>query len=150
MVQHVRGEVGYLGKTGPHLLIASHSHFDPLQTSVHRAQYPRHEIQAEHRRRFSTAAIVESLRPRPEPPTVVRPSRRVMADGLDVVPVRVEDEGAVIVLMVMWPDARSAIVAPTRRYRRLVEGIDSRAVLGTEGDMCLGHSGLSGADPEIR
>src|ERR1700746_449475 len=73
-----------------------------------------------------------------------------MADGLDIVAVGVADEGAVIVLVIMRPQARRAVVAPTRRDRRLVEGIDGGAVLGMESDMGRGSGRLAGSDPEVR
>ena len=46
-------------------------------------------------------------------------------------PVRIEDEGGVIVRMVMRPQARRAMVAAAGGERRLVEGVDLGPRVGT-------------------
>jgi hypothetical protein len=38
-IQHVCGEVGSLSKTGPHVLVASFSHFDPNATWAMQSKY---------------------------------------------------------------------------------------------------------------
>jgi hypothetical protein len=48
-----------------------------------------------------------------------------MADGLDVVAVRIEHEGAVVAGVVMFAHAGRAIVATACRDGRRVEGVDS-------------------------
>src|SRR5581483_9806685 len=73
-----------------------------------------------------------------------------MADGLDVVPVGVVDEGAVIVRVVVLADSGSAVVDPVRREGSLVEGVDRRAVGRGEGDVRPGSVGLALDDPERR
>src|ERR1700684_2848777 len=52
---------------------------------------------------------------------------RQVADGLDVVAVRIEHEGAVIILMVVGPWARPAIVLAACRDRCRVKSIDGGA-----------------------
>ena len=47
--------------------------------------------------------------------------RRPMAHRLDIVPVRVEDEGAVVIGMVMRAQTRRAVVGSARRQRRRVD-----------------------------
>ena len=55
-------------------------------------------------------------------------SRRRVADRLDVVPVRIEHEGAVVARVVDLAHAGPAVVAAAGRQRRLVEGADHLAV----------------------
>jgi len=54
-----------------------------------------------------------------------------MADRLDVVAVRIEDESPIVARMVLGPKPRTTAVAPTRRYGHLMEGINSGALLGS-------------------
>jgi hypothetical protein len=49
---------------------------------------------------------------------------RCMADGLDVVAVRIVDEGAVVVLVVVGTDPGGPVVLSAGHDRRLVEAID--------------------------
>ena len=58
-----------------------------------------------------------------------------MADGLDVVAVGIEDEGAVVVRVIMRAKARSAVVAAASIHCRAVESVDVGAGGGGEGDM---------------
>src|SRR5436190_6789165 len=52
----------------------------------------------------------------------------VVIDDLDVVAVGIEDEGAVVTLVVDGPLARRAVVAIAGLWRRSVERIDGRVV----------------------
>ena len=72
-----------------------------------------------------------------------------MADRFNVVAVRIEDEGAVVVPMVLGANPRTTVVARTRRDGRLMEGINSSAVIGSKRDV-EGLAWLALADPEIR
>jgi len=72
-----------------------------------------------------------------------------MADRFDVVAVRIENEGPIVARMVLRSKPGSAVVAPTRRYGRLMEGINGSAVIGSKRDM-EGLAWLALADPEVR
>jgi len=61
-----------------------------------------------------------------------------VADGLDVVAVGVEDEGAVVAGVVERARARSAVVGATGGERGGVEGVDRVAIAGGEGDVDAG------------
>ena len=58
------------------------------------------------------------------------PSRRRVADGFDVVAVRVYDKGPVIIGVVRRAQARRAVVAATLGNSCLVEGINRSSVWG--------------------
>jgi hypothetical protein len=58
-----------------------------------------------------------------------------VADGLDVVAVRVEHEGSVVPGVVDLADAWPAVVLATGRERSRVEGVDRFAVLGRDADV---------------
>ena len=58
-----------------------------------------------------------------------------MADRLDVVSVRVEHEGSVIIRMVVRAQARRSVVGGPGCDRRRVEPVDNAAIMGREGDM---------------
>src|SRR5690606_7229762 len=60
-------------------------------------------------------------------------SLRLMTDGFDIVAVRIENKGTVVVRVVVGPQARCAIVLAARGHRRLVEGIDLGTLVGGEG-----------------
>src|SRR5439155_17214950 len=79
-----------------------------------------------------------------------RVSCRRMADSLDVVAIGIEDEGGVIVGMIMRPEPRLAIVAPACRNRSHVEFIHDLAAIGGKGDVHMSFGLFAGADPEIR
>src|SRR5215204_323814 len=51
--------------------------------------------------------------------------------------------------MVLGAKPRTAIVSPTRRYGRLMEGVNSGAVIGSKRDV-EGLAWLALADPEVR
>jgi hypothetical protein len=72
-----------------------------------------------------------------------------MADRFNVVAVRIEDIGPIVVPMVLGAKPRTAVVAPTRRHGRLMEGINSGAVIGSKRDV-EGLAWLALADPEVR
>jgi hypothetical protein len=71
-----------------------------------------------------------------------------MADRFDVVAVRIEDEGSIVAWMVLGAKPRTAVVAPTRRYGRFMEGINGEAVIGSKRDV-EGLPWLALADPEV-
>ena len=58
-----------------------------------------------------------------------------MADGLDIVAVGVEHEGAVVIRVIMRAQSWRSVVLPARGDRGRVKGIDSGAGGGGEGDM---------------
>jgi hypothetical protein len=72
-----------------------------------------------------------------------------MADRFNVVAVRIEDEGPIVARMVLRSKPGSAVVAPTRRDGRLMEGINSGAVICSKRDV-EGLAWLALADPEVR
>src|SRR5215212_11109554 len=72
-----------------------------------------------------------------------------MADRFDVVAVSIENEGPIVARMVLRSKPGTAVVAPTRRYGRLMEGINGSAVIGSKRDM-EGLAWLALADPEVR
>ena len=73
-----------------------------------------------------------------------------MADGLDVVTVRVEHEGAVVVRVVVRPQPRRAIVLAAGRERRVIERIDRRSIVRGDRHVQRTIDPALGADPEIR
>src|SRR5437016_13726827 len=76
-----------------------------------------------------------------------RSSLRSVADDLDVVAVEIEDERAIVVRMVLRPQARPTVVATAHPQRRLVEGAHLSPVRSREGDV-HGRRGLAvAADP---
>ncbi len=58
-----------------------------------------------------------------------------MADGLDRMTLGVEDEGAVIVGVIVGPEAGLAVVLAAGVDGGLVEGVDRLAARGLEGDV---------------
>jgi hypothetical protein len=75
--------------------------------------------------------------------------RCFVTDDFDVVSVRVEDEGAVIVRMIMGPEARRAVVFSSGREGGLMKCVDQRAVVNSKGDMNPRFVWCSFADPEV-
>ncbi len=75
-----------------------------------------------------------------------------VADGLDIVAVAIEHERAVIIGMIMRPEARRSVVLPARCERCAIEGIYLRARARGEGDVdALIVGGAEAfADPEER
>src|SRR5271168_5075846 len=71
-----------------------------------------------------------------------------MADGLDVVAVRVEDEGTVIVRMILRAQARRAIIASAGSERGGVERAHLRLVLRGESHVDRAGWFAAAADPE--
>src|SRR5262245_22691410 len=53
-----------------------------------------------------------------------RPTALYVATGFDVVAVRIENKSAVVLLVIVRPRSRSAVVAATCSHRRLVERVD--------------------------
>ena len=76
---------------------------------------------------------------------------RAVADRLDVVAVRVEDERAVVVRVVDLANAGPAVVAAAGRERGCMEGVHRLAILGRERHV---HAAVRAAvpppDPEER
>src|SRR5262245_43219386 len=60
---------------------------------------------------------------------------RFMANHLDVVPVRVDDERRIVVRVIVRAKARRAVVLAARRESRAMEVIDLPAILGDECDV---------------
>ena len=73
-----------------------------------------------------------------------------MTHRLDVVPVGVEHEGAVVVRVVVRAQTRRTVVLAARRKRGLVERIDGRAVLRGDCDVHGFVQAAFAADPEVR
>src|SRR3569833_4633975 len=69
-------------------------------------------------------------------------------DGFDVVPVRIEDEGGVVVFAVFGAHAWFAIVLSARLDGCRIEGIDLLAAVGTKGKMRV--AGVAAGDPKER
>src|ERR1700734_2860980 len=77
-------------------------------------------------------------------------SLRLVADGLDIVSVGVQNERAIVVLVIVRPRARTPIVFSAGGKRGSVELVHLLASFGTKGDMQPGIVGGSLIDPEIR
>src|ERR1700730_13810630 len=73
-----------------------------------------------------------------------------MADRLDVVTVRVEDESTVIARVIVSTDAGRAIVAAAGFQGRVIEGANLRAALGDERDVDVGRRIAPSGEPELR
>ena len=73
-----------------------------------------------------------------------------MADDLDIVAVRIEDEGTVIIRMILGPEARRAMIFSSRREGGLMKCVDQRAFGDPKGDMNARVVRCSFADPEVR
>jgi hypothetical protein len=58
-----------------------------------------------------------------------------MADRFNVVAPWIDDEGPIVARMVLRSKPRTAVVVPTRRYGRLMEGINGEAVIGSKRDV---------------
>jgi hypothetical protein len=58
-----------------------------------------------------------------------------MADRFNVVAVWIEDESPIVARMVLGSKPGTAVVAPTCRHGRLMEGINSEAVIGSKRDV---------------
>lgn len=56
-----------------------------------------------------------------------------MADDLDIIAIRVKDKCAVIVRVILGPQAGSAVVFSARCYGGSVEFVDLLAILGGKG-----------------
>ncbi len=72
-----------------------------------------------------------------------------MTDGLDVLTVQIEHEGAEVVLVIVWPKAWGAVVAAAGFHGRVVEGADGFSGVGFEGEMNAAFDRLAGSDPEL-
>ena len=73
-----------------------------------------------------------------------------MAHHFDVVPVRPDDEGGVIVRVVLRPQARRTVVPAARPQGRAMEGIDLLATFGRERQMQVRRLLLGLADAQRR
>jgi hypothetical protein len=71
------------------------------------------------------------------------------ADGFDVVAVRIEDEGTVVIGVVLGAKTWWAIVLATSLERGGVEGVDHGSVWRGEGDVGAGLGRVFEADPEV-
>ena len=72
-----------------------------------------------------------------------------MTHRLNVVAVGVENEGGVIVGVIMGPQAGRAIVSPAGMQCCDMEGIDAGPVGGDDGDVQRLFKSAFGADPEV-
>src|SRR5215475_4930568 len=73
-----------------------------------------------------------------------------MADGLDVVAVGVEHEGAVVIGVIVRSQPRRAVVFAAGLERCRIKGINGIAILGREGEVHASFDGLAAADPKLR
>jgi hypothetical protein len=65
----------------------------------------------------------------------MRASLRLVANGLDIVSIGIQDERAIVVLVIVRSRTRAAIVSSAGGKCSPVELIDFLARFGTEGDM---------------
>jgi len=72
-----------------------------------------------------------------------------MADRLDVVAVGIDDERAVVVRMIMRPEARLAVILAARGDRGLVKGVDIRSRFAAKGQVNPGFRCIPLENPEI-
>ena len=83
-------------------------------------------------------------------PLALKLATGAVADGLDVVAVGVEDEGAVVAGVVDRARAGCAVVGAAGRQRGGVEGVDGLAVGCGEGELGAADCGTAaGVDPEV-
>ena len=82
------------------------------------------------------------------PPLPAR-SLRLVTHGLDVVTVRIEHKGAIVVGVVLRPQTRRAVVLAACRYRRLVKGVHCCARGDSKRNMDRRCDRFALADPEI-
>src|SRR5580698_5814899 len=75
---------------------------------------------------------------------------RFVAYGFYVMPVKIQDERAEVILVIVGPGTRQAVVLGAGLHGGFVEGGHGGAVLGEEGHMGMALAGFAGADPEIR
>ena len=73
-----------------------------------------------------------------------------VADRLDVVAIRIEHVGAVVVLVVDRARAGRPVIDPACAKRRLVEGVDEVSRVAGEGDVNLGDGRARGLESEER
>ena len=73
-----------------------------------------------------------------------------MGHSLDVVPVGVDNEAAVIVGMIMRPKARRPVVLAAGGNRRIVEGLNFRPVLRRKSNVQPAFQRRPGTEPELR
>jgi hypothetical protein len=69
-----------------------------------------------------------------------------VVDGLDVVAIRVERVGAVVAFVVLGPQPRRAVIAPSRLQRRGVEMVHGLTAGSGEGDVEPGDGPLACVD----
>src|SRR5258706_5494083 len=82
-------------------------------------------------------------------PWIVAAKLNRPADRLDIITVRIEHEGTVVVGAVLRSQARLAIVFATRSKRRVIKRIDQRALVHLEGDMDRYPSRIALIEPKI-
>src|SRR5690606_21943268 len=83
-------------------------------------------------------------------PASSRGAGRAMTDRLDVVPVRIEDERAVVVRVVLGTRAGSPVVLGPRGDRSGMERIDLRVGRRADGVVAAGPGRLALGEPEAR
>jgi len=73
-----------------------------------------------------------------------------MAHSLDIMPIRIKDEGTIVIGMVLRAKTRRAMVRAARRQRRRMKPIYSGAVRRREGDVHTGQRCAPQPEPEER
>ena len=73
-----------------------------------------------------------------------------MRYGLDIVAVRIENESAVIILVIMGSQSGGAIVTRAGSNCRFIEGVDFLAIGRGKGNVQAAFQRRSGPDPELR
>src|ERR1700730_11336094 len=77
-----------------------------------------------------------------------RLSLRQVANGLDIVAVRIEDERTIVIGMVIWAYSWLSIVPAAGGDRCIMKLVDGCAIRRRKGDMGTCLRGLSPPDPE--
>ena len=95
-------------------------------------------------------AVASDWHDAPAPSAAASWLARFVTDGFEVDPVQVEDEGAVVVRVIVGPHARTAVVLRAGRKRRLIEGVDLSARLGDEAEVQGAGGRRLRAEPEVR
>src|SRR5580692_365694 len=98
---------------------------------------------------FSLFSVTPVSRRSSPPSARADESLRLVANGLNVVPIRVQNERPIVVLVIVRSRTRTAIVFSPGGERRSVELVHLLASLGAESDMHSGFVRNSLADPEI-
>src|SRR5215472_10455471 len=74
---------------------------------------------------------------------------RVVTNCFDIVSVRIEHKRSEVMLVVVGPQSRQAIILAAGLHGRFVEGGHRLAILGDESHVGMGLARLALADPEV-